>query len=877
MATLSPSKARTTLGCGPTPVGHRQQSPHRAALTPRSVLSESGVPNSSHASPHTTSTSAMQALHALNSSDAREEMLRSAAGDLAQHAQHVVASTTSTSAQTCDSDAEGSSEASIDIITEREHMQYSDVKSASPRKPLPAQWLPATALSTFSIVQRVETHEDTKTLASGFPVERKPIQLSRVPVDPSTAHLDGASFLTKEALDAVDANLAPSTLRRSPSKIQSSPVKAPWNSPAASPKVGNLRRSAGSPTKPSPPRTKHLNTHVAADHKRAPSSVASTGATSFHTAHGSPVRSVALSQTSFSSTEDYTDDVNYESPNSMANIELEQMESLDGKFKVSPARAGTILRTRASRPELSINIPSSNAMFDTEQLSASTLASVSSTEVGTGKGLSPISPSRSSRIPRMSLSKGSSARAPTLSSTLKQTKSTQTLRSPKPAKRIDELDHSIAPKTSEARLLRQVRTLDSSGATPILLDRKIRDYSVPASVADVATTVATSHLQDTTLGPRQAHQPTHSSSMLSRATSTSTIRAPRAVDDPASADSAVIYSRKKPFDMGISNSSDADDEYDDSPVSVPGSGDGKQNTSAVRDRSAEYRPSICRATGGERSMKSSMASDLRATATEFVPGSRDVGDGTTGQPAPATELPDMYALDGYGIPWFYHMYPVPVLCPPVWSNGRSKSPRKFRHKKQRSLVSSPIENRSAQDEILPSIETQTTAGPSEGAHVVQSVAESNAMPEAVATTYVKPSNGPFATQFDMVARQTALQDSTNITRRIPEVDLTTIRNVPTYDTLHGQSHNTVPFRRRNHRQAGNGLYGGRGSVGVPLYATVPFPDAVPPMGRRAECHSRDPQVYFDHTTSTRACGTIEVERAAEYGGDQLCNTCAPDH
>ena len=590
---------------------------------------------------------------------------------------------------------------------------------------------------------------------------------------------------------------------------------------------------------------------------------------------------------------------------------------------------------RASRPELSINIPPPDSAFDTERGSASTLASTtSSTEASVCQGNSPVSASQSSRIPRMSISKGSRAHAPTLSSTLKQTKSTQTLRSPKAPKRANEIERSSVSRATGARSLRHVRTVDSLGSTPILPDRKSREASIPVSVTGTAgvtsvTTTAiervaqhrnvnllTSCLQNTTLDTQRLIQPaqnTNASSPTSRATSTSTVRAPRAIDDPASTDCAVIYSRKQLHDssmhfwslkstlsrysnnsiVGGIHSSDADDEYDGSTTSAPGPENDVLNISPARGRSAEYNPSVRRATVSEVSVQSSLASDLRATAPEFVPGCSDTTaeNDITGQ---AGAIPDMYALDSYGIPWFYHMYPAPWLFPPMYAtNHRFKSPKKFRHKKQRPTINSPIENKKAQDEVLPSIETQTNAsgvdtsvpqleGSNENADIStyqKSTTTSGDACSTGASPYVKPSEGPFATQFDMIARQTALQASSNTTPA-PHVDLTNIRNVPTHDPLrqpHTHSYNTVTSRRHHLRLAGNGLYGGRGNAGVPLYATAPFPDPVPPMGRPTEQCGKDPKADVGYNIGTNACGTIEIEKAAEHGGEQSCNTCEPDH
>ena len=202
--------------------------------------------------------------------------------------------------RTCGSDLEtlqGPSEAGVDIITELETIGYGNVKSASPRKPLPAQWLP-TSSPTLTIAQRAKFHEGAKSPTSGTSVEHKSVRVSRGSFDTNKAHTGGATFLTKDALDAVDADISSPTLRRIPSKLQRSPTKVPWNSPTVSPKVGSLRQSAASSIKQSPPRTKHLSFHGASDQKHAPSSITSTGPTSFHFGNGLSVRKSVIIKTS---------------------------------------------------------------------------------------------------------------------------------------------------------------------------------------------------------------------------------------------------------------------------------------------------------------------------------------------------------------------------------------------------------------------------------------------------------------------------------------------------------------------------------------------------------------------------------------------------
>lgn len=257
-------------------------------------------------------------------------------------------------------------------------------------------------------------------------------------------------------------------------------------------------------------------------------------------------------------------------------------------------------------------------------------------------------------------------------------------------------------------------------------------------------------------------------------------------------------------------------------------------------------------------MRSGLVSDLRATATEFVPGRQDPSATdlvSTQVPDKIPAMPDMFALDGYGIPWFYHMYPVPILCPSSPVKSRSQSPKKLRTRKQRQNLTSY--SRQIQNGELP---------PSEPINVLGATDDG-------------PLSAAFSTQLDMIAHQAALQPSTN-TMPLPPIDLTTVRNVATQKSLSRgdvQGYSTISHRRQNHRQAGNGLYGGRGQVGVPLYATVPFPDPVAPMGRPDERHNKSPKAYVGYAIGSKACGTTEIERAAEHGGGQACNTCEPDH
>lgn len=347
------------------------------------------------------------------------------------------------------------------------------------------------------------------------------------------------------------------------------------------------------------------------------------------------------------------------------------------------------------------------------------------------------------------------------------------------------------------------------------------------------------------------------------------------------------------FFVGNVHSSDADDELDDSTLSMTSLEHEQQNDSPARGRSTHYSPSNHRTTASGVSKRSSPISVLRATAAEFIPARQkilgnkivemdeaqhdrtDLSTPDAFYYPPLAGLPDLYSLDGYGIPWFYHMYPVPWSFAPFLAKGRSRSPKKFRPKKQRSILEQnerfPREGADLEALGVGAARTGIPARPEysvqDAVDLTRSVADSsdNTLLQEK-TNSVRSADNPFATQLDEVTRQAALQPSTNIARAA-QADLTSVRNVPLQDA---QGHSISPNRHRRHLQARNGLYGGRGNVGVPLYATAPFPDPVPPMGRPSEG-------YAGYTLGTKACGTVYIEKAAEQVGGRACHACQPDH
>jgi hypothetical protein len=436
--------------------------------------------------------------------------------------------------------AQDSSEGSIDIITERQTVGHDDIKSASPRNPLPAHWLPSASPSAIPVAQHL--NED-KASSRPSPTDRNAVRATRSSHNISKSHADGAFFLTKEALAAVDANLATPALRRSPSKVQSSPTKVPWNSPSVSPTAMSLRYSIGSPSNWSPTQPSNLSKHVTAHRRRAPSSIASTGASSFYTARGSPVSPVC-SQSGFLPCDDSSKGETSDYFDSFADVTFGQIDELNRGPKTEGTVTAPGIRKGTPRPRLSIDTPPQDTATDSigmhaspqdaaSQASDSDAGRLGRPKVGRTESFHPLpSTTQSSRLPRLYMGKGSSAHAPTLSSTLKQTKSACQLRPSKTTQEKTESRRMAKPKPTESKSVRQVRTFDSKGSTPILPDCRNRDISV-GSIATVTTdpTIRTGdvgllspYLQDTAVQTSEMTQGSASSS-ISRATSSSTLKA----------------------------------------------------------------------------------------------------------------------------------------------------------------------------------------------------------------------------------------------------------------------------------------------------------------------------------------------------------------
>ena len=208
--------------------------------------------------------------------------------------------------------------------------------------------------------------------------------------------------------------------------------------------------------------------------------------------------------------------------------------------------------------------------------------------------------------------------------------------------------------------------------------------------------------------------------------------------------------------------------------------------------------------------------------------------------------------------------------PSMFIKGRSPSPRKSRPRKQRFTQdgikhdrTSPLEHeRQANSAEASNTGVKVNPVATPAANLGMDNVTSGVEPSATGIKDVRLSDSPFAGQLDVIARQTNLRTDSH-TQHQPQNDLTTVRNVPLHDSHGGNV--SAPSRRRMHR-TDNGLYGSRGYTGVPLHATAPFPNPIPPMGRPNED-------YVGSTMVPKACGVIQIEKAHELIGGQVCHAC----
>jgi hypothetical protein len=792
---------------------------------------------------------------------------------------------------------------------------------SSPRKPIPSQWLPFTSGPNLATAQRAKEREHKKGSLGGSLSEPLTLRGTRGLADIGRTHgAEGAAFLTKTTHAAVESDF---TSPKSPTKGHRASSKPAWNSPTS-------REHLQQPNliiKTSPIKRAFLSAEAASHgHRRGTSVATSAGDTVYHSAESSPVWSTAdLSPSPESIIEAFSNDDHHIPDLQLgADSGYEQVIERPSLVQVT-TKAATV--GRGSQPRIRIDIPPTNPRSDV----AGEAFCMSN---------SPWNPSLASsvsRIPRVAITNTTSVHSPTRSSTLKRAQSVKSLSSPTPKLQIQgQNSHNLQPSTPPKTSVRHVRTVNSSGTTPILARHPASEHVHLQNSASTKTKVDSLSFQDTQftiehgasrLGATnlvvsaKAADTSDSRRKVSTASSVSTVKATPVIADPVLVDSAIIYSKKSgasgmppppkqafdipPFTVMMAHGYDIGtfrqngDHGDVATATSSFAHNTIQTLVPVRGRAEQFIPNARRQGESEHSLQSNLASDLRATAPEFVPrppspgGQDDKNASPTNQIDPTTDLlgPRKYELDMYGIPWYYYMYQVQFAYNQGFQKGRSKSPKKTRQKKHRlsvsSLVDAPYEIKAngAAASFTPGQEHQSISDMPPPASTV-SLSEQRAqkqrdnLVDVVSSTETRPTDrisiterpfSPFAAQKEMIDRQNAFRDFA-VTDRLPVgVDLTTIRNVglPQNDqpnTMPNRSHNYNGPRRHNRSDNRLYTYRGRGVAGIRIQDTVPFPSPVPPQGRPTRS-----------IVGSEACGTIDIVYAAERIGGEACHDCEPDH
>ncbi|KAJ4299907.1 hypothetical protein N0V90_005154 [Kalmusia sp. IMI 367209] len=810
---------------------------------------------------------------------------------------------------------------------------HSDRSTYSPRKPIPSSWkITQPRAPVFQTDIRKEEREKRKAIQESSPTQ-KALRGARSSVDLQKSRMEGATtYLTKEAIETFESDITASSGPYSPKKVQRRHSKASPQGPASSPARCSPRQKATIQINISPTRTARLNvqdqerepsviSNQTSEYHSAHSPV-SLGPSEALSRRSS--RDTFYSPNSFHTAEELLDrepsflsligadgvEQTAKSQGTVASQSISHSRSKTESSAKLPTATGQRKLIRPAVPNLTLRIPQSG-VGSSNRRPQFTLGSATSSGSG-----SPVSPTKSSsRIPRIS----STFDASTKASTLKRSQSAKVLVDSKGGtqkgiskdtrgaheprdKRHNEFNNKedVRPRKIPlpetpivVPLPRHVRTIDSLGNTPILSENrstKIKEqHDVRAMVTsylndvdpnarpdhtpftedvahekknDLADTVTKMLSESRDLKERvvTATEPTSkgsSSEHASRITSTSTVKA----IDPEECvlkDPAIVYSGKKiepsgkdylvfkahslprctsqgETDVALPRSyllsigtTSIETEYADALLVPP--------TDSAIESSSEPQKDESRS----RSRQSKHRFDLRATAPEFIPRQQAVLQPVAQNPT-ATQwmqpyypnlMFDPFSLDRYGMPWFYHMYPVYMKqVPKSFKKGRTFP----RTRKRGDTSTSP--NKSVRPALA---NEERTLG---GSH------EKSASSE-------KPTI-PFASQLEEIARSTATRDDTDAqspTRR-------------GYSTL-------PPRSGRPLRSIGNGLYNsfGRGGfhpIGMPIEATTPFPDPIPPSGRKE---------YVGYTTGNvpEGCGVIDIDRAAEWGG-RACNKCEPNH
>ncbi|KAJ4351859.1 uncharacterized protein N0V89_007203 [Didymosphaeria variabile] len=676
----------------------------------------------------------------------------------------------------------------------------------SPRKPIPSPWKTTQPRApVFQTDRRKEERE-----------KRKSVQGSLSPTKSLRS-----TYLTKDAIEPVTSDITSAPGLPSPTKLPRHQSKASLQSPSSSPARSSPREAAMLKIQVSPARSNWSNVqgHGTAsnvqDLGRAPSvtpSVTSNQGTEYHSAH-SPVSS----RDTWHTAEDHDLEPPFLSLVSADDFEQDQhgQTSIRGKSTSqlnSHSRSKTESHVtgqkviRPAVPNLTLCIPHNKQSTNHKP----PFKAGSASSPNSGSSVSPTKPS--SRIPRVAHTFDAGTKA----SNLKLSQSTKSL---KEAKGSSIINNFVNDSLQE----RLASFLDS-------VDPSIHPEHTPFMEEDM-------FIDDN--GPL--------SEPSSRKTSISTVKAVTTAAKQVFAhmdhvDELEAREKESVVKKGISMIEKSNVEAPEPSLEVAGpSSESRQQFLHPRRRSHQEMLQDRPTSVSAHSLRSKASSELRATAPEFFPRLKDelrasAQDAMTTQwmqPYVHNLAFDPFALDAYGMPWFFHMYPVQI-------KHFYKSPKKYktmprgRKRGDDSLSPKKLSRPALINEPLPQ--------------------------EGQKGTEQEPANdavSPFASQMDEIARNTAGHQSRDTTSPMRRRFMT-----------------LPPRSGRPLRDVGNGLYDtfGRGRfrpVGMPIEATAPFPDPIPPSGRKK-------YVGYAIERTRDGCGVVDIDRAAEWVG-KVCNTCEPDH
>jgi hypothetical protein len=453
----------------------------------------------------------------------------------------------------------------------RADLEEHDFDPQSPRKSIPPQWMTKNKGPLLATAQRAKEREARKQKPHGdLPIESsaKTVRGAHSSIDLGMlCGADQTTFLTKDTAAAVESDITSQSFIRTPKTLRHARSKSVLKTPLGSP----VRNSPGqhftvkvtrlSPTRATAAHGFGLDgapqsiAKPTDPNKYPPNAVSSAGSTPFASASQSPVSSGSVQSFMTANVLHNSETLDLDLTDTGGNEQMNKSElgtkSLPfahhrGKSEPHVRLAVAGGKTPSSKPcppKLSLKIPHSKSV-STDRGSLFTLVPASSCGSDT-----PVSPSQSSRIPRMfSLVKNEQERssAPTasqLGTIMRHSKSVKNLNPAKDTKPThgtvrsfretvqpaianngkDEsrlsaafIDHHDAPlpKTPTISSLRLVRTVDSTGATPILsrgpaapVEKATSPISAGASTMSDDVTITSTPPTDGTLV--QGHEDKH--------------------------------------------------------------------------------------------------------------------------------------------------------------------------------------------------------------------------------------------------------------------------------------------------------------------------------------------------------------------------------